>query len=131
MKKKIRFVENPHLDDHYWQLTRDDLDPEEQMIYNRTLLKIAARFSIPSVKQLHMLAAYAWAASELRKASQGTDKALTIWLNKCMIYARNGLGIASPQFIDLMDLIIDSDQGIDTIWPPVYLSLDRSWQLSR
>jgi hypothetical protein len=103
------------------QLTRDDLNQAEQAIYD----SILSRLTNPSAEQLQMLAAYSWAASELKKAAEGDDQVLTLWLRDCMIYARNGLGIAGPKSIDPMDLLLRCEEG----WPPVYLSLKNAWQL--
>jgi hypothetical protein len=123
MKKKGGFDERPADDilDHYWELTSDDLEDPELAIYNSTLPRLAN----PSPEQLRMLAAYSWAASELKKAAEGDDQALAIWCRECMIFARNGLGIAGPRFIDLMELLLRWEEG----WPPVDLSLDSAWQL--
>ena len=111
----------PTDDDHFWDLTRNDLDEPEQVIYDNTL----ARLDHPSVEQKRILAAYSWAASELKKAAESDDQTLAIWARDCMIYARNGLGIARPQFIDPMDLLLRYDDS----WPPIYLSLKNTWQL--
>ncbi len=121
MKKNWNSEETNPADDHFWELTRADLDPEEQQIYDVVLPKLAS----PSAEQLRMLAAYAWAASELKKASQTDDQALSVWLRDCMVYARNGLGIAGPRSVHFMELLLDYK---DT-WPPVYLSLGRTWQI--
>jgi len=122
VKKKWEF-DQPPVDDYPWQLTREDLDPEEQAIYDSTLTRLAN----PSPEQLRMLCAYAWAACELKEAASTDNQPLATWLRNCMIYARNGLGIASPRFVDLLELLLDCD--INAGWPPILLSLDRAWQL--
>jgi hypothetical protein len=123
MKKPWIFDERPSNEspDHFWVLTRADLEEPELVIYDSTL----ARLVNPSPEQLRMLAAYAWAASELKKAAESDDQALTLWLRDCMVYARNGLGISPVRFIDGFALLLDWKET----WPAVYLSMSVSWQL--
>jgi len=131
LKKKMVFESAAEADEYHKKfpdLTRDDLDEPEQAIYDSTLRRLAN----PSAEQLQMLAAYSWAASELKKAAEADDQELAIWLRNCMIYARNGLGIASPQFISMMELLLDSAMHIhpwDIQWPPIYCFLKGSWEL--
>ena len=130
MKRQLIFDQRPDEwhEDRSGNLTRDDLDPDEQIIYDNTLTRLAS----PSAEQLHMLSAYSWAASELKKSTLGNDQALTLWLRKCMIYARNGLGIAKPIFVDGMELILEYIEGISSPslsdWPPIFIALNRTWQ---
>jgi len=103
-----------------WQISRADLEGPELVLYDSTL----PRLLNPGPEQLRMLAAYAWAVCELKRAAQGDDQALTLWLRDCMIYARNGLGIADRRVIDFMDLLLRWQDD----WPPVYLSMDSAWE---
>jgi hypothetical protein len=109
-----------------WQISRTDLEGPELAIYDSTLPRLAN----PSQDQLRMLAAYSWIASELKKAAEGDDSDLTLWLRDCMIYARNRLGIAPLHFVGGMDLLLRYDRDAEAAgWPPVYLALDNTWQL--
>ncbi len=104
-----------------WPLTRNDLDPDEIKIYDKVLPKLTN----PSPGQLQMLAAYAYAASEFRKAYDNKD--LANHLHRCMVYARNGLGPWKPIPISCMELLLDCQKE----WPFVFLHLDQTWQVGK
>jgi hypothetical protein len=121
MKMKTISETRPNDDFRFSELTRDDLDPDEQVIYDAILPKLTN----PSPEQLRMLPAYSWAVAEMRKAGQPGNEKLFVWLRKCSIGARNGLGLFKPLHVDFMELLLDWEEG----WPPVYLALDSAWEV--
>ena len=103
-------------------LTRDDLEQAEHVVYDKVLSKL----NNPSPDQLRMLSVYSYAATELRKAVEIVkDKGLAAHLRRCLVYARNGLGLWNPMPIDPGELLLDCKGD----WPPVYLYLDPAWEV--
>lgn len=77
-------------------------DEAARKVYDATLSTLKK----PTLEQLEMLAAYADAYGNLRRLRTQPEKA-RVWRG-AMLYARNGLGLGAPTFIDLLELIIDS-----------------------
>ena len=114
-------------DIHKGFLTRKDLVPSERKIYD----KVRPRLEKPTPDQLRMLAAYAYAANEFEKA--GSNKELAEHLQRCMIFARNRLGLWTPEPVSITDLQLEwegleSEDG-NADWPPVYFFLSGLWEI--
>jgi hypothetical protein len=118
MKKQLLFERWSDVPPDNNILYRDDLENEELEIYDLMLPKLID----PGPEELRMLACYSFASAELRKANG--NHILQAWLQRCMVYARNGLGLWKPKIIDYFELLLD--QEFD--WPPVLYFLDRGWQ---
>ncbi len=105
-----------------WELTGADLDPGEQAIYQAILAKLSA----PSPDQERMAACYARAAAELAKAKDNHE--LAAWLQKCLVYARNKIGLWKPQRIFYLELLFESGESGRGDWPEMVLYLDPKWE---
>ncbi len=121
MKKKLVFEKLSDVTPDDEILYRDDLEGEEGEIYDLILPKLTA----PGPEQLRMLACYGFASAEFRKANG--NHALQAWLQRCMVYARNGLGLWKPKIIDYFELLLDEQNG----WPPILCFLDQAWQYGK
>ncbi len=121
MKKQMIFDKASDVPYDHQILCVDDLENEELEIYTLILPKLTD----PEPAQLHMLACYSFASAEFRKANG--NHALQAWLQRCMVYARNGLGLWKPKFIDYFVLLLDEEQG----WPPVLYFLEQDWQYGK
>jgi hypothetical protein len=122
MKKVYIFETKPQYDPNFWNLTREDLDPDEQAIYDA----LAAKLVNPSSEQLRIVTAFSWASAEMRKSGQAGNHKLFRWLRDCSIYARNGLGLFKVKPISGMELLLDCEDA----WPPVILALDNAWEVN-
>jgi len=100
-------------------ITREDLEGEELEIYDR----IAPKMDNPTPMQLQMLATYSFLASEFKKVVD--NKKFASYLRRCMVYARNRLGIWKTEPIDHLELLLDCEQD----WPMVFLYLDSAWEI--
>ena len=108
--------------DGLWKLNREDLEPAEVAIYDSVLPRLYNQ----TPERLQMLAAYAYAASELNKKTK--DKNLADHLRRCMLYSRNGLGPWQPVYISYTRLLNDLIGERSQQWPPVMLFFEDTWQ---
>lgn len=97
------------------------MDNEESKVYNETL----KRLKNPSYDQIRMLGAYARCMGDAQRNRKHKSKARVY--KGAAIYARNGLGLWPPLFVDYMDLLLD--EGLAGII--VTDRLDQSWQIER
>lgn len=91
------------------------------IVYDATLPEIDSE----DPEKLEMLAAYADAMVNLRRYRHDRPKA-KVW-RQAMIYARNGLGIGQKVFVDLLDILLNWNGGIDE--PDPIEHLKKEWQL--
>jgi hypothetical protein len=106
-------------DPNRYVITRADLEGQECEIYDRLFPELED----PSPDQLRMLATFAYIAVEFKKAAE--NKKLATYLRRCMVYARNRLGLWKPEPVDPMELLLDCEDD----WPGVLLYLDRDWEI--
>lgn len=119
MKKQLLFERWADVSPDNNILYQDDLENEELEIYDLMLPKLID----PGPEDLRMLACYSFASAEFRKANG--NKELQAWLHRCLVYARNGLGLWRPRTIDHFELHLDERRD----WPPVVYFLDPAWQV--
>jgi hypothetical protein len=110
----------PYDTDRY-VVTRDDLEGEEIEIYDRIL----PRLDHPTPDQLQMLAVYSWLAVKLKEAAE--NKKLVLYIRKCMIFARNRLGLWKPEPIYPMELLLEDGWGFELTFYNLYI--DPAWQV--
>ncbi len=125
MKKQMRFAKWSDVPPDYNILKREDLEGQELEIYDHLLPKL----DHPGPDQLAMLGAYSYAAAEFKKAVG--NKMLQIWLHRCMIFARNGLGLWKPRPVDFLELLLDTGAPDQREWPPAWDFLDPAWQITK
>ena len=109
-------------DDPNWRvITSDDLEGDEIKVYDHYLVKL----DHPSSEQLRMLATYSWLAMKLKAATD--NRKLAIYIQRCMIYTRNRIGLWKPQPVSPMELLLDDGYGFDRTYYSLYL--DKAWQI--
>jgi hypothetical protein len=96
----------------------DFLSPDAAKVFCQTLQKMQD----PTPEQLCMLAAYAHAMEKARQTRK--DRAVSRVWRGAAIYARNGLNLWPPLFIDYFDLLIDGEPALTNY-------LEDAWQIER
>jgi hypothetical protein len=108
--------------DPNWRvITQDDLEGDEVKIYDHYLAKL----DNPSAEQLRMLATYSWLATKLKVATD--NRKLALYIQRCMVYARNRIGLWKPEPVSPMELLLDDGYGFERTYYSLYL--DREWEI--
>jgi hypothetical protein len=129
-KEHQRYYENasqvPEDPDRY-VITLADLEGKEVEIYH----KVLAKLKDPTSDQLQMVATYAFLKVKMALAVADENKPLALYIRKCMIYARNRLGLWKPIPINAIDLLLDTGAPGEQDWPIYPLYLDPDWKIGQ
>jgi len=109
-------------DPNRYVISKEDLEGKELQIYDRISIKLKD----PTPDKLRMLATYSWLAFEFKESAE--NKKLAIFIHRCMVYARNRLGIWKPEPIDRMELFLYDGYGFNETFFPLYL--DDAWEIA-